>query len=200
MDNRIKRIGKPFRRNGRTWQAFDCECGKRGEARLDHLKSGLTTSCGCYGKAWLGNHNRTHGMSSTPIFRIWGLMLHRIRHGKPHRRIYDNLTVCDRWQSFENFLADMGARPSPKHSIDRIDNTKGYSPDNCRWATNKQQARNTSRNIYWTHNGERLCIAEWAERLGMKVSAFNSRTPTWVSHIRKNIKQKLKVREILTVV
>ncbi len=77
------------------------------------------------------------------------------------------ITVCDRWRdSFENFLADMGPRPSEQHSIDRIDNNGNYEPGNCRWATKKQQLHNLRRNHFMTFNGETLVMAEWARRIG----------------------------------
>lgn len=78
------------------------------------------------------------------------------------------IMVCDRWRnSFDDFLADIGPRPSAQHSIDRIDGTKGYEPSNCRWATYTEQARNTRRNHLVTMNGETRCIAEWVELLGV---------------------------------
>lgn len=77
------------------------------------------------------------------------------------------ITVCDRWrESFEVFLADMGRRPSPKHSIDRIDNDGHYEPSNCRWATSKEQRRNRRDVRHITFNGESLLLTEWAARLG----------------------------------
>lgn len=79
------------------------------------------------------------------------------------------VTVCERWKaSYDDFASDMGPRPSLRHTIDRIDNGQGYSPDNCRWASPKEQARHTSRNVHLSHDGLTLTIAEWAERKGMK--------------------------------
>src|SRR4051812_19002765 len=95
------------------------------------------------------------------------------------KRIYDTgckiypyyggrgIKLCDRWQDFNNFLADMDRRPSKDHSIDRIDSNGDYSPENCRWATRKEQMRNKSDNVLLTLNGETYCVAEWAERLGL---------------------------------
>lgn len=77
------------------------------------------------------------------------------------------ITVCERWlRSFEHFIADMGQRPSPKHSLGRIDNSRGYEPVNVRWETHTQQLRNFSRNRMITANGETKTLAEWAELLG----------------------------------
>lgn len=77
------------------------------------------------------------------------------------------ITVCEHWLTFENFFADMGLRPSKKHSIDRIDNDKGYSPENCRWALPVAQCRNTRKTIYLTKDGVTKPLAEWAEILGI---------------------------------
>jgi len=79
------------------------------------------------------------------------------------------ISVCERWRSFDNFLADMGQRPSPKHSIDRFPNNDGnYEPGNCHWATDIEQHRNRSDNVLVTFNGQTLTCAEWDERLGKK--------------------------------
>jgi hypothetical protein len=92
---------------------------------------------------------RTHGMSSTPEYFAWAAMLSRCHN--PANPRYDDyggrgITVCDRWRAdFAAFLADVGRRPSPAHSLDRIDNDRGYEPGNCRWATAYVQARNRGR-------------------------------------------------------
>ena len=86
------------------------------------------------------------------------------------------IRMCDRWRkSFEAFLADMGDRPTPEHSLDRIDVNGNYEPGNCRWATRKEQQRNQRGNVRLTHNGETLCIAEWAERLGIEYCVIETR-------------------------
>lgn len=78
-------------------------------------------------------------------------------------------TVCERWHRFEHFIADMGPRPTPKHTLERSDNDRGYSPDNCRWATHKEQMRNVSYNRNITFNGRTLCLSAWAEESGLNV-------------------------------
>lgn len=86
------------------------------------------------------------------------------------------ITVCEQWRSsIENFYADMGPKPTRDHSLDRIDNDGNYSPENCRWATCKEQLRNTRANHLITYNGETLCITEWAEQLGMRPNALGLR-------------------------
>ena len=84
--------------------------------------------------------------------------------------------VCQRWMdSLENFIADMGRRPSPKHSIERKDNDRGYEPDNCVWATRAEQSRNTSRNRLLTFNGQTMCLTDWAIATGINRSAIRLR-------------------------
>ena len=117
------------------------------------------------------HHNATHGCTGTPTYRAWQDMIQRCYN--PRRTRYPmyggrGITVCQRWrESFEAFLKDMGTSPSPRHSIDRIDNNGNYEPGNLRWATAKEQSRNQRRNRVLTYQGETLCIAEWAERLGV---------------------------------
>lgn len=95
----------------------------------------------------------------------------------PNDRWYGarGIAVCERWLNPENFLADMGERPSLQHTIDRIDNTRGYEPGNCRWATKKEQSRNRASNHFLTIDGETLTVAEWAERYGLKYGTVQDR-------------------------
>jgi len=100
----------------------------------------------------------------------WAAMIQRCSN--TNHKEYPNyggrgITICERWRSsFENFLADMGTKPSPKHSIDRIDNNGNYEPSNCRWVTQKEQMHNLRKNVFITFDGETLVVAEWARRVG----------------------------------
>lgn len=86
------------------------------------------------------------------------------------------IKVCDRWrESFASFCEDMGTPPTPKHSLDRIDTDGHYEPSNCRWATTKDQARNTRRNRLLTFQGDTMCVVEWAERTGIRAGIINQR-------------------------
>lgn len=114
-----------------------CDCGKLVSPRGSNLNLGKAMSCGC--------RTVKHGMHSSPEYRAWIQM--RMRCTKPHHPDYHHyggrgITVCSEWATFEQFYTDMGPRPSPKHSIDRIDNEQGYSAANCRWATATQQVNN----------------------------------------------------------
>lgn len=112
----------------------------------------------------------THGRSRSRVYAIWGDMLRRVRC--PATRCFQNyggrgITVCGRWYKFENFLADMGDPPSDKHTIDRIDSDGNYEPQNCRWATWKEQRRNTRNTVMVGYQGQQRPLAEWCEILGI---------------------------------
>jgi hypothetical protein len=123
-----------------------CDCGNVCVVKLNALrKSRPTLSCGCLRTAVLGNR-RTHGRSRTPIYDIWSGM--RKRCENPQSKSYPDyggrgIKVCERWHKFENFLADMGERPSDVHELDRIDNDGNYEPGNVRWTDDgRAQVRN----------------------------------------------------------
>lgn len=140
-----------FRWGKALWSCM-CDCGRATEATSNDLRTGTKRSCGCLraesarrcGALSDGSANRTHGCSSLPEYFIWKTMRQRSSGKGPlkDRLIYAGITCCERWSDFSHFYADMGPRPSAGHSIDRIDGSKGYSPDNCRWATAVEQARN----------------------------------------------------------
>ena len=114
-------------------------------------------------------HNITHGMAGTPLFRVWSSMKNRCANQKvAGYKDYGGrgVSVCERWKSFENFYADMGDRPSDKHSLERRDNDGNYEPSNCYWATKAEQAKNRRNTKFIEANGERLHLAEWARKLG----------------------------------
>jgi hypothetical protein len=96
----------------------------------------------------------------------------RCKNKRLDRHTYKKITVCERWNKFENFFEDMGNPPTNKHSIDRIDNDGNYCPENCRWATYTEQARNKSNNTILEYDGKRMTIAEWSEYNGIKAATI----------------------------
>lgn len=111
----------------------------------------------------------THGMRNTPEYSAWKAMKHRCLNPRNHvYRLYGGagITVCERWRKFEHFIADMGRKPSDKHTLDRYPNQKGnYEPGNCRWATMKEQQNNRSNNRLIEWRGETHTVSEWASIL-----------------------------------
>lgn len=195
-DNLINLTGKKFgrllveRRFGNGYRPVrwecKCECGNKTVVAGDALKCGGTTSCGCYRNEICGKTAFIHGKSYTPEHGIWAGILSRCNNKKyrPYKW-YGALGVkiCARWQFGENgkngfqcFLEDMGPRPSPKHSIDRIDPFGNYEPGNCQWVTRLQQInnrRNTRRVIY---RGKEMALTD-AVRAGGDVIHYEA---AWV--------------------
>lgn len=187
-----------FDKRKAQWNCI-CDCGTRkiiATAFLLNPETG-SKSCGCLQReAATETITRvcvTHGRSSTPEYRIYKGMKQRCTNPAEehwHRYGGRGIKICQGWLGpggFENFLADMGVRPSPVHSIDRIDNDGHYScghcpeclangwPANCRWATQSEQTRNKSDNRRLTLNGETRCIAEWSEITGYPFSVISKR-------------------------
>lgn len=140
-----------------------CDCGNMTSVNTRDLNSGHTKSCGCL------KNRCTHGLTGQLPYRIWRHIL--ARSFNPKAQHYDRyggrgIKVCDRWLRFENFIEDMGM-PFNGATIERIDNDKGYSPENCRWATRKEQAHNTTRNVWLEYQGERKILTDWSRDLGI---------------------------------
>jgi hypothetical protein len=128
--------------DGRNW-LVRCDCGTEKQVTKSNLQKGKTSSCGCLRHDLNFIHGHTTKTSSA--YGRWNAMKQRCTNPK-HKRFADwggrGITVCERWNDFLNFLADMGEPPSPELTIDRIDNDKGYSKGNCQWATRLQQTYN----------------------------------------------------------
>lgn len=165
--------------SGRRWATCRCDCGSIKEVRVFALKSGKSQSCGCGAHRFDGSNRNPNGTKSIPEYSIWSGMKSRCNNpSHVHYASYGGrgIRVCDKWSnSFEAFFKDMGQRPSPHHSIERIDNASNYGPDNCCWADAKEQARNRRDNRLLTWNGQTLTVAEWSIRIGIKRSTLNMR-------------------------
>jgi hypothetical protein len=158
-----------------SWKC-QCDCGSVTCTRTSRLLSGHTRSCGCLSGTSL--KSRTGRVSlykqHQREFRSWQAMRSRcLNESSDNFRLYGGrgITICEEWDSFETFLIDMGPRPDG-HTLDRIDVNGNYNKSNCRWATPSQQSRNRRVNRYVEYNGERLCVAELAERVGMNANTL----------------------------
>jgi AraC-like DNA-binding protein len=171
----------PVRDRKKTYWRCRCDCGMEKLVGASNLNSGHVRSCGCLRKE-MGSPNRTHGRTGTAEYMIWQAMKRRCEN--PNTTDYigymkRGITICKRWKKFENFLADMGPRPSKDHSIERLDNNGSYTPKNCVWATDHKQTRNKRNNRWFTFEGETLCLSDWARKLGIKRSTLERRIRTY---------------------
>lgn len=156
-----------------------CDCGLFKIVFLCNLKQGLTKSCGCLQKESSVGTNRTHGLTNTQEYNTWTKIKYRCynKNGEYYSHYGGRgITVCDEWlNSFETFYRDMGPRPSDKYSIDRKNNDKGYSKDNCRWATQKEQQNNKSNNILYIYKNETKSLLDWCTTLDLNFSIIYQR-------------------------
>lgn len=166
-----------FRKRHSYWHCV-CDCGNRAIVLGSSLSRGNHRSCGCLQKELSAAMLFVHGMTDTREYEAWLGARKRCRN--PKDWAFNNyggrgITICDEWHdSFSRFFADMGSCPDG-HSLERIDNDKGYCLDNCRWATRTDQARNTRQSIRVTHNGETLSLGEWSERTGISAKVLGAR-------------------------
>ena len=148
-----------------SWKCT-CSCGQTIVTRGMSLQAGHTRSCGCM--------KFVHGMGSTRTYYSWVDMKRRClntNHYQYAKYGARGITVCKRWLTFTKFLQDMGVRPDGT-SLDRINGRKGYSKQNCRWATAREQIINRSLTRWITFRGKTMCLADWAIPLGISASAL----------------------------
>lgn len=148
-----------------------CDCGNMCEKRTCHLKSGASTSCGCYRKIFASNQFKTHGLTKHPLYAIHRGMISRCHN--PNSESYKmygakGIVVCERWHSFENFYNDVITGYKSGLELDRFPNPRGnYEPSNFRWANKHQQSRNKTDNRFLEFNGERIILEDWGKKLGI---------------------------------
>lgn len=169
---------KEIRNKKSIWEC-KCECGKIVSIIGTNLTSKHTQSCGCL----LSDKNKkrltTHGLRKHPLYKIYDGMVQRCYNEKSTR--YNNyggrgIKVCRRWkESIQNFIDDMGDRPSLNHTLDRKDVNGDYTPENCKWATYTEQNRNQTNNVYLSYLGEEKLLIEWCEFLDLNYSEVYNR-------------------------
>jgi len=211
MPHKLNLIGKKFNRllvkneclkrtnAGKVkWHCL-CDCGNYVDVIGSKLVNGVTQSCGCFHKEVVANNGKnctTHGMSNTPEFSTW-------RNIKKRCYCVNNISyknyggrgikVCEEWlHSFETFYKDMGKRPSNKHSIERIDNMDDYTPENCLWATHKEQGNNRRDNVIITFQNKTQTMTQWAEEIGISKETLWNRINNLSWSIEKSLTEPLR--------
>ena len=177
MKNRLKfMIDIPsFKQHPRA--LYRCTCGNTIEADKGHVKANRTRSCGCLIRE--GNH-RTHGLTHHPLFTRWQHIIERCCN--ENNKLYKyygarKIDICKEWRNNFKKFYDWCMENGYKHElqIDRIDNNKGYYPENCRFVTAKINSRNSRKNRFITFNGETKCLSEWAEYISIESSTLWAR-------------------------
>lgn len=175
-----------------------CVCGCSKSIYVSNLTSNKVNSCGCLRKELTSQAFLVHGQADkTPEYQSW---LHiRSRCLIATNKSYPDyggrgIKICARWDSFELFFEDMGQRPSPKHSIDRIDNNGDYCPENCRWATPKTQSNNKRNNHLIEYKGTTKTIAQWAEALSISRTTLRNRIVRGGWSVEKALTTPIKER------
>lgn len=181
----------PENRHGKPAWVCVCTCGNSSIVAGSALRMGESRSCGCYSREVSAETLRAaatkHGMYNTPEYFRWVSIKLRCYHKSHHaypRYGGRGIVMCDRWRnSFADFLSDVGAPPSPEHTLDRINNDGNYELTNVRWATRKEQANNRRNNVRITYNGVTKTQAEWAVEAGI--------TPEGIAYRHKHGKDLL---------
>lgn len=186
-----------------------CDCGTEKWIRGSAVKTGATKSCGCLGwqgvigKALLIKKLTTHGLSRTRLYQTWKHMMQRCYD--PKNTAYHNyggrgILVDQRWHDLNNFVEDIGHAPTTKHTLERKNNSLGYSKGNCCYATQEEQSNNTRWNKRITHNGTTLTIAQWSRKVGLSIPTLWARLNTLRWSIEKSLTAPLaknKSRKIM---
>ena len=171
---RAENVGKRIK-----WKC-QCDCGKQTVVYGENLVKGHTTSCGCYRDDMRGKLHHKHGMKHARIYTVWCKVKDRCY--QPSNSSYPRyggrgITMCDEWRddpmSFINWSYENGYDENAGYgecTLDRIDNSKGYCPENCRWVDEKTQANNRRSNLLIAHNGETKTLAQWRDHFGMTQS------------------------------
>lgn len=189
--------GAPNLRDGRTAWKCRCDCGNEKVVSGKELQNGSTKSCGCLTREILIARNTKHGKRYTRLYRIWLMMKNRCSNSKDKfYKCYGGkgITVCDEWsknfESFYNWAMSNGY--ASNLTLDRINTDLGYCPENCRWATAKQQANNKTTNHYLTYQGKTQSMAMWADEIGISYSTLRARVNAYHWDIEKALFSPVK--------
>lgn len=174
-----------YKKNHHTWARCKCSCGKIVHKSSNKLKSGHTRSCGCLRVERRGSGSITHGCSTkgnpnyrtgTAEYRTWAGIKRRCSDMEDSRYGGRGIKMCERWQkSFSDFLSDVGVRPSPDHTLGRIDNDGHYKPGNVKWETFSEQAANKRSTRYIVCRGQRKALCLWSRESGINQNVIADR-------------------------
>jgi hypothetical protein len=168
------------RKNRITLWMCKCECGTLKPVAASDMKAGKIVSCGCVRSIQFKQMVTKHGDHGSKEYGAWKAMKARCREKQYVNHNGKGIKVCKRWlNSYDNFLSDMGRSPSEDLSVDRINNLKGYSPSNCRWATQVEQCNNKSNNILVQFRDKRQTLSYWAKELNIKYHTLYGRIYTY---------------------
>ena len=183
---------------GPNWNAqwaCRCVCGNEIIALGTTLTGGRKKSCGCLPRELSSARQKTHGQGGSPTYNSWHDMMRRCYVS--HNKTFPNyggrgISVCERWHMFENFLEDMGERPSDK-TLERTDNDGDYCPENCVWADKITQMNNTRANRLITFNGKTQSLAMWARELHLNYGALKARITKYCWPVERAFTEPLRV-------
>jgi len=169
--------GLPIRKGREIYFVVRCDCGKFKQISKGSLKSGASTSCGCFNSEVL-KARATHGKAKSPIYAVWNMMKQRCN--LPSNKQYKDyggrgIKVCERWETFENFYADVGDPPFLRATLERENNNKDYEPGNIKWATYYEQARNNSKTVIYNYEGQKLTLQDISKKAGVNHSSLATR-------------------------
>jgi hypothetical protein len=180
----------------RKYYRVQCDCGNYSKLRAD--RAARAKSCGCLSTAAAsvnGKGNKTHGESTSLTYKRWCDMWDRCTNrNNPKFAMYSGRAPADRWKSYENFKADMGECPEGL-TLERVNNTLGYGPDNCRWANKSEQGRNTSRGRYFYQGGRVLTMADTYKLVGVTRGAVSYRIS-----VGGDVEALLRAKEVTALV
>jgi len=187
---------KAYSKNGIYWNCL-CDCGNKVVVCRGNLISRNTKSCGCLKQETAIKTMTTHGMFGSAIYSCWGHMLSRCQN-KNDAAYKDyggrGIKICSDWNKFENFYIDMGDIPK-KMTLDRIDNDGDYCPENCRWATRKEQSRNRRDNRTVEYKGTTKLLVEWADEFKLSYDTLRKRINVYNWPIEKALTQPVRIRK-----
>lgn len=187
------------RQNGHVTWLCECDCGNTSVVCTGDLRQGKSTSCGCFHNEMVANITKSHEMAGTRLYSIWSNMIQRCTNmNRSDYKRYGGrgITVCDEWkdsfQAFNDWAVSNGY--ADDLTLDRIDSNGNYEPQNCRWATYKEQGNNKRSNRLLTYNGETHTIAEWADIVGIKSSIIYQRINCYKWSVERALTQEVRKR------